>query len=61
MKQFIYHGKVGKLFVIWFTNVLFTLLTLGIYFFWARVRTKKYFYENTSFDGKYFGYHATGK
>lgn len=56
-----YQGTSGKLFSIWLSNAILTLATFGIYFFWARVRLKKYIYQNTFFDGKPFGYHATGK
>lgn len=36
-------------------------MTFGIYSAWAKVRTNRYFYGNTSIDGHAFDYHATGK
>ncbi|EFO30627.1 transmembrane protein [Roseibium sp. TrichSKD4] len=38
-----------------------SIVTLGIYSAWAKVRTKKYFYQNTYVAGRNFDYHATGK
>ena len=37
-------------------NLLFTLLTLGVYSAWAKVRKKKYFYGSTRLDGDTFDY-----
>jgi uncharacterized membrane protein YjgN (DUF898 family) len=36
-------------------------LTLGLYYPWAKVRNHRYFYGNTTLEGKNFEYHATGK
>lgn len=43
---------------IYFVNLALTILTLGIYSAWAKVRNKRYFYGNTSIDGSSFDYHA---
>ena len=37
-------------------NLFFSLVTLGIYSAWAKVRKKKYFYGSTRFDGETFDY-----
>ncbi|WP_126453616.1 YjgN family protein [Sulfuriflexus mobilis] len=42
-----FNGKAREYFGIWIVNVLLTILTLGIYAPWAKVRTKRYFYGNT--------------
>ncbi|WP_236626247.1 YjgN family protein [Actibacterium mucosum] len=42
-------------------NVLLSILTLGIYSAWAKVRTNKYLYQHLKIDGRPFDYHATGK
>ncbi len=42
-----FNGKAGEYFGIWIVNVLLTIVTLGIYAPWAKVRTKRYFYGNT--------------
>jgi len=40
---------------------LLTIVTLGLYYPWAKVRNHRYFYGNTTLEGKNFEYHATGK
>lgn len=54
-----FHGRGGEFFAIWIVNVLLTIITLGIYSAWAKVRTNKYFYGNTELTGDRFDYHAT--
>jgi len=56
-----FHGSGGEYFKIWIVNVLLTIVTCYIYAAWAKVRTKRYFYGNTTIDGSSFEYHATGK
>lgn len=58
-KGFSFTGKGGEFFKIWIVNILLTMLTLGIYSAWAKVRTHRYFYGNTMLDGEGFDYHAT--
>ncbi|AIU67895.1 YjgN family protein [Vibrio coralliilyticus] len=53
-----FKGKGGEFFGIWIVNVLLTIITLGIYSAWAKVRTKRYFYGNTYVDNDNFEYHA---
>lgn len=55
-----FRGKAGEWFGIWIVNILLSILTIGIYSAWAKVRTKKYFYQNTYISGRNFDYHATG-
>ena len=57
--EFEFHGKAGEYFRIWIVNVLLTIVTLGIYSAWAKVRTKQYFYGNTLLDGSPFEYTAS--
>ena len=54
----IFTGKAGEYFGIWIVNLLLSIVTLGIYSAWAKVRRKKYFYNNTLLDGVGFDYHA---
>lgn len=54
----IFQGKASEYFGIWIVNLLLTLLTLGIYSAWAKVRRKKYFYNNTLIQNVGFDYHA---
>lgn len=56
---FDFAGSGGEYCRIWLVNVLLTLLTLGVYSAWAKVRTQQYFYGNTSIDGASFRYLAT--
>ena len=54
----IFQGKASEYFGIWIVNLLLSLVTLGIYSAWAKVRRKKYFYNNTLIDNVAFDYHA---
>ena len=53
-----FNGRGGEYFRIWIVNLVLTILTLGIYSAWAKVRTKRYFYRNTIVGGSPFEYHA---
>ena len=53
-------GNASEYFGIWIVNVLLTILTLGIYSAWAKVRRKRYFHGNTVLLGRTFEYHAKG-
>ncbi len=59
--EFEFRGSASEYFGIWIVNLLLSIVTLGIYSAWAKVRTKKYFYQNTYVAGRSFDYHATGK
>ena len=58
-KPFSFTGSGGEYFRIWIVNLCLTLLTLGIYSAWAKVRTEKYFYGHTFVDGSNFDYLAS--
>jgi uncharacterized membrane protein YjgN (DUF898 family) len=51
-------GKAGEYFGIWIVNLFLTIITLGIYSAWAKVRKRRYFYGNTWLAGSNFEYHA---
>jgi uncharacterized membrane protein YjgN (DUF898 family) len=51
-------GTGGEYFRIWIVNLLLTIVTLGIYSAWAKVRKMQYFYRNTRVDGAIFDYHG---
>ncbi|HVT34803.1 MAG TPA: YjgN family protein [Nevskiaceae bacterium] len=51
-------GDGGEYFQIWIVNLLLTVLTLGIYSAWAKVRRLRYFYRNTELAGARFEYHG---
>ncbi len=56
-----FHGTGGSLFGIHIVNVLLTIVTLGIYYFWGKVRVRTYLLSQTEFEGDRFAYHGTGK
>lgn len=56
-----FHGTGGSLFGIKIVNMLLTLLTLGIYHFWGKVKVRSYLLSQTEFAGDRFAYHGTGK
>ena len=55
---FEFRGNGGEYFRIWIVNLLLTIVTLGIYSAWAKVRRLRYFYGNTFVDGHSFEYHG---
>ena len=57
-ERFGFSGKAGEYFGIWIVNLFLTIVTLGIYSAWAKVRTKRYFYGNTWVAGANFDYHG---
>jgi uncharacterized membrane protein YjgN (DUF898 family) len=56
-----FSGSAGEYFRIWIVNVALTVVTLGIYSAWAKVRKLRYFYGNTSIEDGHFDYHAKPK
>lgn len=58
IQNFQFHGTGGEFFKIWIVNLLLSIVTLGIYSAWAKVRTYRYFYGNTELAGNNFEYHA---
>jgi uncharacterized membrane protein YjgN (DUF898 family) len=55
---FRFTGTGGQYFKIWIVNILLSVLTLGIYSAWAKVRRKQYFYGNTHLSDASFQYLA---
>jgi len=55
---FEFRGDGTEYFKIWIVNVLLTIVTLGIYSAWAKVRNNRYFYSNLFLDGSNFRYLA---
>ncbi|MGV3551075.1 YjgN family protein [Rhizobium sp.] len=60
LKRAEFRGNAREYFGIWIVNVLLTIITLGIYSAWAKVRRMRYFRANTYLDGHSFDYHAKG-
>jgi len=51
-------GHGGDYFRIWIVNLLLTIVTLGIYSPWAKVRRLQYFYRHTELAGSSFDFHG---
>jgi uncharacterized membrane protein YjgN (DUF898 family) len=51
-------GSGSEYFRIWIVNLLLTLVTLGLYHPWAKVRKLRYFYGNTRLAGHAFDFHG---
>ncbi len=60
-RKLTFHGSAGTLFGIHTVNILLTLVTLGFYRFWGKVKIRRYILSQTAFEGDRFGYHGTGK
>jgi uncharacterized membrane protein YjgN (DUF898 family) len=58
LAPFQFTGDGAEYFRIWVVNLLLTLVTLGIYSAWAKVRKTRYFWQNTRLDGHVFDYHG---
>jgi len=58
IERFTFTGSGGEYFKIWIVNILLTIVTLGVYSAWAKVRNKQYFYGNTYLSGSSFEYTA---
>lgn len=56
-----YVGPTGTMFAIFYKNLILTILTLGIYRFWAKTRVRRFQWANTQIDGEGFEYTGTGK
>jgi len=49
-------GSAGEYFRIWIVCVALTVLTLGLYAAWAKVKKRRYFWGNTLLAGRAFEY-----
>ena len=58
---FEFTGKAREFFGIWLLNLLLSILTIGIYSAWAKVRRRRFFLGHTLIGGHRFDYHADPK
>ncbi|MFO7569361.1 MAG: YjgN family protein [Smithellaceae bacterium] len=58
---FSFEGQGGTLFGIQIVNLLLIIVTLGIYYFWAKTRVRQYIWSQIAFHGDRLAYHGTGK
>ena len=56
--RFEFRGTTGEFFRIWIVNTLLTIVTLGLFSPWAKVRTRRYFHASAFLDGANFDYRA---
>ncbi len=60
-RAFSFHGSGGTLLGITIVNICLTLLTLGVYSFWAKVRVRTYLLSQSEVERDRFAYHGTGR
>lgn len=58
---FVFHGNWREFAPIAFTNLLLTIVTLGIYRFWATTRERQYLWSQTQFIDERIEWTGTGK
>lgn len=56
--SFRFDGDANEYFRIWVVNLFLSVITLGVYSAWAKVRKKRYLYGNTWVAGANFDYHG---
>ena len=56
-----FHGKGSDFFGIIIVNWLLIIITLGIYYPWAKAKQLQFMYGSTSLNGDSFSFHGTGK
>lgn len=57
----LFTGKKMEYFKLWLVNALLSIITLGIYSAWAKVRNTQYLYGHTQVDGHRLAYLAKPK
>ncbi len=55
---FRFSGNGSEYFRIWIVNLFLTVVTLGIYAAWAKVRNRRYIWANTTLAGHPFTFHG---
>src|SRR5216683_4929920 len=58
-EQLHFTGSGAEYFGIWIVNLLLTIITLGVYSAWAKVRRLQYFYRHTEVAGSSFDFHGS--
>jgi uncharacterized membrane protein YjgN (DUF898 family) len=55
----LFTGRGAEYFGVWIVNLLLTLITIGIYSAWAKVRRLQYFYRHAELAGSSFDFHGS--
>ncbi|MFW8079705.1 DUF898 family protein, partial [Klebsiella pneumoniae] len=58
--SFVFHGQAGRYFIICLVNIIFSVITCGLFIPWAWVRSRRYLCENMEVNGARFAYHGRG-
>ncbi|PQJ20654.1 DUF898 family protein [Tenacibaculum sp. SG-28] len=58
---FNYQGNAGAYTLLYFKVIIFSIISFGLYYPWAKVAILKYHYKATSFGDTNFTFHGTGK
>jgi uncharacterized membrane protein YjgN (DUF898 family) len=58
IRRFAFTGRTDEYFRIWAVSLCLSLLTLGAYSAWGKVRKRRYLYAHTRFEGSGFDYRA---
>ena len=61
IRQIYFYGNGGSLFGIYVVNAILTIITLGLYYPWAKAATLRYLYQETELENSRFTFHGTGK
>lgn len=56
-----FDGEGSEYFGIWIVNIILSLLTLGLYYPWAKVANRKFMWNSTSMKNDRFIFNGTGK
>lgn len=56
-----FEGQGGELFGIWIVNTLLTIVTLGLYHFWGKVRMRRYIWAHAGLAEDRFAFHGTAR
>jgi len=60
-RKLTFHGSGSTLFGIHLLNIFLTIVTLGIYYCWGKIKIRKYMYSQSEFEEDRFEFHGTGK
>ncbi len=60
-RRLTFYGEGSKLFGITIVNAILTVITLGLYYPWAKVAKLHYLYHETELEGSRFEFHGQGK
>jgi len=58
VEPFKFTGEAGEYFRIWVVNTFLTIITLGLWSPWAKIRKRRFFLRHTWVAGANFEYHA---